>query len=196
MFTARVLLRPVYFFRNQVEIIGRENIPPNRKFLVVGNHLSQWDPPLLCIGTDIPMAYVAKTELFEIKYFKQLISFFGAIPINRNKPEKSTIKTVKKVFETGWNVGMFIEGTRSKKPGFLGPPHLGAAYFAYSNKVQILPVGLIDTNKAWTKAKVVIGKPIEPSKDFEKTTWEVMESLSQLTGYKLPSEHTLADIIE
>jgi 1-acyl-sn-glycerol-3-phosphate acyltransferase len=196
MFTARVLLRPVYHFRNQVEISGRENIPPNTKFLVVGNHLSQWDPPLLCIGTDIPMAYIAKTELFEIRLLKPLIDFFGAIPINRNKPEKSTIKTIKKVFETGWSVGMFIEGTRSKKPGYLGPPHLGAAYFAYSNHVPILPVGLVDTNKSWSKAKVVIGKPIQPSKDFEKTTWEVMEALSRLTGYAMPTEHQLSDVVE
>ena len=196
MFTARFLLRPIYHLRNQVEIYGRENIPPNTKFLIVGNHLSQWDPPLLCIGTDIPMAYVAKTELFEIRLLKPLIEFYGAIPINRNKPEKSAIKTIKKVFENGWNVGMFIEGTRSKKPGYLGPPHTGAAYFAYTNKVPILPVGLVGTNKNWSKAKVVIGKPIEPTKDYERTTWEVMEALSQLTGFKLPTEHALAQMID
>ncbi len=196
MFTARVILGPIYRIRTRLEISGRENIPKNTRLLVVGNHLSHWDPPLLCIGTDIPMAYIAKTELFEVKMLKPLINFFGAIPINRVKPEKSAIKTIKKVFESGWNIGMFIEGTRSKKPGYLGRPHLGAAYFAYSNNVPILPVGLVNTNKARQIAKVIIGKPIQPSKDLEKTTWEVMEALSKLTGYQLPTEHKLSDHIE
>jgi 1-acyl-sn-glycerol-3-phosphate acyltransferase len=195
MLTARYFLTPLYWMRNFVTVYGRENIPQNTQLLIVGNHLSNWDPPLLCIATDLPMAYVAKNELFDVPILKHLIKFYGAIAINRHKPEKSTIKTIKKVLAEGWNLGMFIEGTRSKNPGYLGPPHTGTAYFAYSNNIPILPVGLVGTNEKFKKAKVYIGKPIQPSKDLEKTTWEVMEALSELTGYKI-ANRKLADHIE
>ncbi len=194
MLTARYFLTPIYFVRNRIKVSGRENVPKDRPCLIVGNHLSHFDPPLLCIATDVPMAYVAKEELFEVPILKHLINFYGAIPINRAKTQKSTIKTVKKIFEAGWNVGMFVEGTRSKTPGTLGRPHLGAAYFAYTNKVPILPVGIIDTHKSWKQAEARIGKPFEPSKDLEQTTWEIMDRLSELTGYTV--DRRLAESIE
>jgi 1-acyl-sn-glycerol-3-phosphate acyltransferase len=185
MLTARYMLFPIYFVRNRVKVVGRENVIKDQPCLIVGNHLSYFDPPLLCIATDLPMAYVAKEELFQVPILKTLINFYGAIPINRNKPQKSTVKSVKKIFQAGWNLGMFIEGTRSKTPGVLGRPHTGAAYFAYANNVPILPVGLIDTNKNWKRAEARIGKPFQPSKDLEETTWQIMERLSELTGYKV-----------
>jgi 1-acyl-sn-glycerol-3-phosphate acyltransferase len=194
MITARYFLMPIYLTRNWIKISGRENVPKDKTCLIVANHLSHFDPPLLCVATDVPMAYIAKTELFHVPILKHLINFYGAIPINRDKPEKSTIKSVKKIFESGWNVGMFIEGTRSKTPGVLGKPHMGPAYFAYSNKVPILPVGLIDTNKSWKQARAIIGKPFPPEKDLEKTTWEIMDRLSALTGYTV--DRHLAESIE
>jgi 1-acyl-sn-glycerol-3-phosphate acyltransferase len=194
MLTARHLLTPIYYVRNRIKISGRENVLHDKPCLIVGNHLSHFDPPLLCIATDVPMAYVAKEELFEVPILKHLINYFGAIPINRSKTQKSTVKTIKKIFEAGWNVGMFVEGTRSKTPGVLGKPHMGAAYFAYSNNVPILPVGLIDTNKSWKQARAVIGKPFMPTKDLEATTWELMNRLSELTGYKV--DRNIAESIE
>ncbi|HEY9755444.1 MAG TPA: lysophospholipid acyltransferase family protein [Oculatellaceae cyanobacterium] len=194
VFTARYLLTPIYLVRNRIKVSGRENVPKDRPCLIVGNHISNFDPPLLCIATDVAMAYVAKEELFDVPILKHLINFYAAIPIDRDKPGKSTIKTVKKIFQAGWNVGMFIEGTRSKIPGQLGRPHLGAAYFAYSNNVPILPVGLVNMQKPWQQGEARIGEIFMPDKDLEKTTWETMERLSALTGYKV--DRHLAEKIE
>lgn len=194
LFVAFCLLQPIYWVRNRLKVYGRENVPKGRPLLIVGNHLSVFDPPLLCIATGLPMGYLAKSELFKNKFFGQLILYFGSIEINRNKPSKSTIKAVKKVIESGWNIGMFIEGTRSKTEGMLGRPHLGTAYFARANNLPILPVGLIGTNKNWQPATARIGKLIEPDSDLEKTTWQVMESLADLTGYKI--DRHLAETIE
>lgn len=153
--------------------------------LIVANHLSYWDPPALVIAVDRPMGFVAKEELFENEKLAQLIEFYSAISINRNKPEKRTIKAVRDIFKAGWSVTMFIEGTRSKTPGVIGRPHLGAAYFAKSNNVPILPVGLVGLDTKGQKAYAHIGKLIQPGDDLEKTTWEVMEALADLTGFKI-----------
>ena len=120
-----------------------------------------------------------------------LIELLGAVSIDRQKPSLSSIKKIKGAIKAGWSLGIFIEGTRSRLKGSMGVPHTGAAYFAYANKLPILPVGLIDTNKKEAGCQAVIGELIESGPDLEAKTWEIMRALSKLTGYKMPLEKTM-----
>jgi len=173
-------------FYGRLTILGRENIPKGSgPYLIVGNHLSNWDPPMLVVATRLNMGFVAKEELYKSKKFGKLIEFYGAISVKRDKPEKSTFKSVKKIFEQGWSVGMFIEGTRNKTPGVMSRPHLGPAYFAKANRVPILPVGILGTNQKGGHAILHVGKPIPCGDNLEETTWQIMEALSELTGFRI-----------
>src|SRR5271154_6594699 len=183
--TADLIIIPFHFFYSRFQHTGRENITGRGPFLVVSNHLSYFDPPLLVISNGEPLIFVAKKELFQIPLFSKLIKFYGTVSIDRGKPSLASIRSVKKAFDAGWSVGIFIEGTRNKTPGILGHPHVGPAYFAWANKVPIVPVGLMGTNKRFGKASASIGKLIQPSADLEKTSWEIMQSLSELTGWQL-----------
>lgn len=185
MMTARYFFGPLFLIQNRLEVSGRENIPEG-SCVFVANHLSNWDPPIVANATDRPVSFLAKKELFSDKFFRNLVRAYGAISVDRDKPEPSTFKAVKEMLKQGWNLGMFIEGTRSKTPGQMGPPHLGPAYFAKANKLPIVPVGIIGTNVKNGKAYVRIGKPIYVSGDLDETTWRIMEALSDLTGFKLP----------
>lgn len=193
--TAKYFFAPIYAICHRLEVTGRENIPKEGPLVVVGNHLSNADPPLLAVATHRQLAFMAKKELFDIPGLKQWMMCYGAISVDRAKPEVSTFKAIKYVFDSGWNLGMFIEGTRNKTPGVLGQPHTGPAYFARANKATIVPVGIVGTNKPWGKAYARVGKPIQPSKDLDATTWEIMEALSGLTGFKLPERNQTLDEI-
>lgn len=185
VFTARVL--DIYYrtrYRS-LKVFDRQNFPKTGNFLIVANHLSNWDPPLMVIAAWRPMGFVAKEELFDKPRFGKLIEFYGAISVNREKPERSTIKSVKQIFGKGWCLGMFIEGTRSKTPGVLGRPHLGPAWFARSNNVPIIPLGIVGTEVKGGDVVVRVGKPIQADHDLEATTWRIMESLADLTGFEL-----------
>jgi 1-acyl-sn-glycerol-3-phosphate acyltransferase len=188
--TARYFFGSMWAVYHRLEVTGRENIP-DTPFVAVANHLSNADPPILATATERPLAFLAKKELYDVPGVRQFCLFMGAISVDRDKPEPSTFKAVKKAFAGGWNLGMFVEGTRNKTPGILSQPHEGPAYFARLNKVPLLPIGIVGTEKAWGKAYAHIGKPIAPSQDLAKTTWEIMEALSELTGFALPAQREL-----
>lgn len=185
MATARYFFGSLFAVMNRLEFSGRENLPEG-PVIFVSNHLSNWDPPLVSKVVDRPISYLAKKELYSDKFFKNLVRFYGAISIDRDKPEVSTFKAVRGMLKAGWSLGMFIEGTRNKTPGVLGKPHNGPAYFAKANRLPIVPVGIVGTNIPYGKVYAKIGKPIMPTDDLESTTWQIMESLSELTGFNLP----------
>lgn len=190
MATARYFFGTIFHFQNKLEFSGRENIPLG-PCEFVSNHLSNWDPPLVSRIVDRPVSYLAKKELYSDKFFKNLVLMYGAISIDREKPEKSTFKAVKEMLAQGWNLGMFIEGTRSKTPGILGQPNMGPAYFAKSNKLPIVPVGIVGSNIKNGKIVAKIGKPIQPEGSLEEISWKIMDALAELTGFQLPPRQAI-----
>lgn len=173
--------------RYKTFITGKNNIPKERiPFIVMSNHLSNFDPPLICYALKHPIAYMAKEELFTVPVLKQVIEFLGAFSVNREKVEKATIKAAVDVLKKKWILGMFLEGTRSKIPGTLGKPNAGPIFISHMSKAPILPVGIIGSNQKSGKIVVNIGKLFYPNEDVEKGKLQCLQKLSELTGFKLP----------
>lgn len=184
-----VLLIPIYYIFYRLRVFGKENIPKDRNFIIMPNHLSNNDPPLLCAALNLNIAYMAKKELFTVPFWGALIKSLAAFSVDREKVEKTTIKAAKEILtQKGWPVGVFLEGTRSKIPGTLGKPNLGAPFIASISGVDILPVGIVGSNKLFGPITVRIGKPFSPDKDLENAKWQCSEKLSELTGFKVPNK--------
>lgn len=181
-------IKPFYCIFYRIKVTGRENLPKDKKLcIVMPNHLSNNDPPLLSATLNIPIAWMAKEELFVNFPLRFLITILGAFSVDRQKLEKTTIKATKEIVEKNWNLGLFLEGTRSKTPGVLGEPNIGPAYIARLNGLGILPVGIVGSNKLFGSITVKIGKLFYPDKDLEKAKWQCAEKLAELTGFKLPT---------
>lgn len=167
------------YFRGK--LYGKENVPQTGSLVVVCNHASFFDPPLLscCVGR--PVAYMAKEELFEIPIFKHAISLYGAYPVKRSAADRSAIREALKTLEKGWAAGIFLQGTRTRD-GRITQPKLGAAMIAAKAQAPILPVSLWGTEKIPQKGTtfppvtVRIAKPISPPVSSQR---EVLESVTQ-----------------
>jgi len=181
-----LLFAPVYYLFYRLKVYGKENIPKDGKpFIVMPNHLSNNDPPIISLSFNIPIAYMAKKELFETPFIGWAITMLGAFLVDREKVSKTTIRGAKEVLSKGWCLGMFLEGTRSKIPGLLNKPNVGPAYISNLTGVPVLPVGITGSNKKGGPVTVKIGKLFYPERDLEKARWHCAEKLAELTGLKV-----------
>lgn len=177
------LVRSVYRILFKIEIEGLENIPKDKNFLVIPNHLSNFDPPLIAAFLPVDMAYMAKASLFKVPIVSQVIRAFGAFPVKRTGNDMAAVKLAIKILKDGKSLTMFPEGVRVRTHGTLGKGKQGAAMIAAKSGVGFLPVGIDATYKLRSKVKVAVGEYI----DFSEYSGKRMssEELQQVTDQML-----------
>lgn len=184
-----------YRFIYRLEVYGEENIPKTNDYVVVGNHLSTLDPPLICHILKHRVAFMAKKELFYHPFIRVMLDWLGSFAVNRESVGPSTIKTAKAVRNTkNWVLGIFPQGTREKgneirhiTKGFIG--------LAKTTKCNILPIGIIGTDnpkKVPFTGKIIvrIGKVIPLTDNTEEMFEQWIKSTEELTGFKYVPENT------
>jgi len=146
------VVKPIFgtYFRGKVT--GKEKVPLEGKLIIVSNHASVFDPPLLSAGIPRPVSYMAKQELFTEGFFGNLIKSLGAYPVNREGFDRKAIRQAVSRLEEGWATGIFIEGTRTPD-GRIHNPKLGAALIAAKAQAPLLPVALCGTEKIVVKGQ-------------------------------------------
>lgn len=176
-------------FIYRFEVYGKENIPKDNNYIVVGNHLSTLDPLLVINIMPNPVSYLAKKELFYHPFIKVMLDWLGAIAVNREKVGLSTIKSAKSVKNTKkWVLGLFPQGTR-EKGNEIHTITKGFAGLAKTTECNILPIGIVGTDKPkiWPftgKIIVKIGKVIPHSDSQDEILSKWTESIQDLTGFK------------
>jgi 1-acyl-sn-glycerol-3-phosphate acyltransferase len=132
------------YFRGQ--IYGAENVPQEGPLLVVSNHASNYDPPIVSNCVRRPVAYMAKKELFDIPVLSKVIQIYGAYPVSRGSADRAAIRAALDCLDKNWAVGVFLQGTRTET-GKITDPKRGAALLAAKGKVPLLPVCLWGTQE-------------------------------------------------
>ncbi len=186
------LIRPFARLLYRLEVRGLENVPSKGKVILCPNHTSNADPVLLAITLKRQIYFMAKAELFNNKLLGKLFKMVGAFPVNRGKGDSSAIDTAEDILENGEQLGLFIEGTRSKTGEFLRPK-TGCAMIAYKTTTPILPICISGKNehtvKIFRKNIISIGKPIltselsikeETGKEFRNASRFIMENIKDL----------------
>jgi 1-acyl-sn-glycerol-3-phosphate acyltransferase len=140
---ARVMcfLTPVW-----VTVEGEENADPERTYVVVCNHQSQYDIFLVYGWLKLDLKWVLKKELRKIPGIGIGCEKAGHIYVDRSNPEQAR-KAVRDALDSvgdGVGVLFFPEGTRSLT-GKMGSFKKGAFRLASTQNLPILPVTLIGT---------------------------------------------------
>ena len=184
---SQVIIFPIYKLIFRGNLIGRENIPKKGSFILVSNHGSLLDPPLLghAIGRNI--SFMAKAELFRIPLLGFIIKSCGAYPVKRGIVDKTTIKVACEKLSNNNSIGIFIDGTR-QKDGRVNKPKHGAALLSLKNQKLLLPVAIINSHRLvrlkffipfFTKIIIKVGKPINPPEGTSKNDLTIVTNSLQ-----------------
>ena len=163
---------PVYLFFTifyGVRFYGRNNLPESGAVVVISNHQSHFDPPLLAAGLRRQCNFLARKSLFRFQLFGWLIDMLDAIPLETHGIGFSGIKESLKRLKNGEIILVFPEGERTWD-GKIAPFLQGSLVLAQRTKAVILPTAVSGCYEAfprtkkfpslWGKFRVVYGKPI------------------------------------
>jgi 1-acyl-sn-glycerol-3-phosphate acyltransferase len=154
----------------RVRYFGRQNVPAKGGVLVVSNHQSHLDPPLVGAGVHRVMNYMARSTLFDIPLLGRFIRSVNAFPIDREGIGLAGVKEALRILKRGGMVLIFPEGTRSRD-GKIGPFRPGFTTLAVRTGAAILPVAIEGAYQAWPRSRrfprprpvhILYGKPIGP----------------------------------
>ena len=143
---SNLVVCPIYRFIFKGCLIGKENIPQNDSFIMVSNHGSLLDPPILGHAVGRNISFMAKAELFKIPVLGSVIRACGAYPVKRGIADKNTIKIACEKLLNNHSIGIFIDGTRQNN-GRVNKPKKGAALLAFKNKKLLLPVAIVNSHR-------------------------------------------------
>lgn len=181
--------------RVRIKVSGLEKMPEGR-FLLVGNHLSNFDPLVTwCALKDYDIAFISKAENFKIPIFGRIIRKCCFMAIDRKSPKKAiaTLNRAIKLIESNEvSVGVYPEGTRNKTEDTLLPFHNGVLKIAKKAKVPIVVVtvtGAKDFGKNYPLKHTDINVDVicTLEKDFiaDKTTAELGNLIAERITEKL-----------
>jgi 1-acyl-sn-glycerol-3-phosphate acyltransferase len=195
-YVGRWLMKATLLLTTRWRVIGRENVPTGGALIVVANHLSNADPPLLAVSITRPLLFMAKKELFHIPVISYLIRTFGAFPIDRDKLDRAALRHADELLADGVAIAMFPEGKRSRSQQ-MEEAFPGSALIAVHGGAPLLPVGITGTEKIGDRffllrhptITVKIGPPFSLPPTGGKLT---KERLSGLTDFIM--EHIAAEL--
>jgi 1-acyl-sn-glycerol-3-phosphate acyltransferase len=143
---ARVLFR--------VEARGPEHVPRTGPVLLVANHLSVLDPPLVGVATPRRLSFMAKEELFRVPGLGRLILALGARPVRRDGGDSRALKAALGLLAEGRALLVFPEGTRGQE-GRVGEAKPGVGMLAVLSGAPVVPVHVSGTGRVLPRGRVV-----------------------------------------
>ncbi len=181
----------------RLEAVHTERVPAAGRLLLVANHSSLLDPPLVGGACPRQLAFLAKAELFRIPLLGRLIRAVGARPIRREGADPAALRAALRVLEDEGALLVFPEGTRSEREDVLRPAKAGAGMLAVMSGASVVPVYVGGSGRAWPRGRrlprpgrvtVTFGEPMRfvarPGVDrkrlYETASREMMAAIAGL----------------
>jgi 1-acyl-sn-glycerol-3-phosphate acyltransferase len=133
----------------RVRVEGLQHVPTDGPLIIVANHMSNADPPLLW-GWLVPAlgrvpTYLAKSVLFR-GVAGPVLRSVGASPVEGGGSDMAAYRVAKAALDAGGVVTLMPEGTRSLD-GRLLTAKPGASLLATRTGARVLPVGISGTDE-------------------------------------------------
>jgi 1-acyl-sn-glycerol-3-phosphate acyltransferase len=182
------------------KVYGRENLIEDGAAILASNHQSYLDPPCIGMACRNDIYYLARNTLYQRPLIGPLLKRLNTVPVDRDRGDVSSIKTIIRLLRSGHRVIIFPEGTRSSD-GQLQPARAGLGMIIAKTLAPVVPVRVFGSFEALPRVgglkfrpvSVVVGKPMRFSEDALKGDRDVYQKLSnqvmeKIAGLELPAE--------
>lgn len=171
-----------------VKIIGKKNLLKSKAILCC-NHQSNFDFIPIYYAGKTKVYSLCKKELYSTKFKAWFYKRMRTIPVDRKKPEISSIKRCLNVLDKNYNLLIFPEGTRTNHEEVEGLKN-GVAMFALKSKAPIIPMVYLKKNRIFRRNKLVIGEPIyfdleNKKENYHIVTERLTEEMNKLKHYEV-----------
>ncbi|HKS45484.1 MAG TPA: lysophospholipid acyltransferase family protein [Amycolatopsis sp.] len=155
----RYCFRPAFRIRVQ----GLERVPRTGPVLLIANHSSMLEPPVIYGMLPRRSVFLVKEEMFAgaVGWFFRRI---GQVPVRRGEPDRAPLLATAKVLREGGLVGVFPEGRRGA--GDVASAERGAAWLVRASGAVVLPVATRGTRPPESgkrrfrpRVDVLVGEP-------------------------------------
>lgn len=180
-----------------MRVIGAEKLVTEGAVLVASNHQSFLDPPLIGNLYTTELWYLARKTLFR-DFGAWLYPRWNAIPVDQDRPDMGSLKTVIKLLKQGEKVLVFPEGERTLD-GNLGEVQPGIGLIAVKSGAVIQPVRIRGAREAlprgsgkirFSRISVTVGDPIQLTEEeiksshgkegYQKISKRIMDAIAAL----------------
>lgn len=180
---------------------------PRPPFQLVANHHNGFDP-LLVLAT-VPLEpritwFGPREADFSRGFKNRVMAFFGGmIPYHPQRTTlTSAVRAVRRVFEAGGVLGIFAEGRIGFREAELLPFEDGAAAFAVTSGVPVVPCAVVGSTDLWFRKRVEVrfGQPIptgavrgrEARAELDGRIRDAVQALLPAAEPRLPRRRPLA----
>ncbi|MDI9637351.1 phosphoribosylglycinamide formyltransferase [Kamptonema cortianum] len=146
----------LFLFGAPMKRKNADRVPKTGPLLVFANHLSNSDPVLIQYSSPRLLHFMARRDIFNMRFLGWLVRWFRAFPVIQSSPDKGAIKQALRYLSEGEAVAVFPEGQLSSN-GELGPLFAGAALLVRKSKATVICVGIKGTNKFMPNPKTTPG---------------------------------------
>jgi 1-acyl-sn-glycerol-3-phosphate acyltransferase len=149
----KTVFRAVFHVLGRVKIVGEENIPYGKPYVVIINHISIFDPPFAGAFWPEQLEIIGAADVFDKPSQGWLLKAYGVIPVHRGDYDRVLLSKIIRIIKAGFPLLIAPEGGRSHVPA-MRRAKPGVAYIIEQTRVPVLPVGLIGTTEDfWQRAR-------------------------------------------
>lgn len=169
----------------------RERVPADGPLLLVANHQSYLDIPLLALAMGRRhVCFVARDSLASSRFLAFVMRQCGAVLVRRGSSDREPLRAMIGHLDAGDVVAIFPEGTRTED-GQLGEFEKGALWLAKKTEAPVVPVGIHGTYGAlprnrklprFSPMRVTFGWPVP-----RESLGELRRRVAELVPLSLPN---------
>jgi 1-acyl-sn-glycerol-3-phosphate acyltransferase len=177
---SRYVVRAVFFLSCRVYRAWAAP-PPQDGYILVANHISHFDPPMIGCWFLRYVDWMAMEELYQTRWSAWLMNALSAFPVKRNSKDSGPMRTALQRLKLGRVVGIFPEGgIRAGIDSVLEGAQMWPGFAAVSllSQKPVVPCVVLGTDRLYQSRNwlplrrvpvwMITGEPIWPRTDLPR----------------------------